>query len=206
MQLHAQTVREAGQILTHDRPHSQRSAEWLAETEAHNHEREAAKLLEIQKQVERSAIMNAGLSRPNEYNSMLRHTAFKATAEPHMAAYQLGITLQPPGQPVRNLLPIQTALIALEDGYIFVISSTPDHHSLALRCVLGTDRSSPTGKHITKAILRNCETVAFSEPYWNSLPGETQQQIVAANTDPTPGTPVTIDLLPGTRWELLPRR
>lgn len=206
MQLHAQTASETGQILTQDRPHMQRSAERLAEMESHNHEREAAKLLEIQKQLERSTLMNVGTSRCNAYGSMLLHTAFKAVAEPHMAAYQLGITLQSPGQPVRNLLPIQTALIALEDGYIFVISSTPAYHPLAPRYILGNDRSAPTGKHITKAILRNCETVAFSEPYWNSRSGETQQQIVAANTDPTPGTPITVDLLAGTRWELLPTR
>ena len=82
-----------------------------------------------------------------------------------MTAYQLGITLQPPGQPIRNPLPIQTSLIALEDGYLFMISSTPGYYSLSHRCILGNDRSAPTGKHITKAMLRTCETLAFSEPY-----------------------------------------
>lgn len=206
MQSRAQSEHAKGQILTQDRPHMQRSAERLAETVSSNHEREGAKLLEIQKQIERFTLINEGPSRCNKYSSMLLHTTFKAAAKPHIAAYQLGITLQSPGQPVRNLLPIQTALIALEDGYIFVISSTPGYHSFAPRCILGNDRSAPTGKHITKAILRNCETLAFSEPYWNCLPGETQQQIVAANTDPTPGTPITVDLLEGTHWELLPTR
>lgn len=206
MRLYAQTARETGQILTQDRPHRQLSAEWLAETESYNHEKEGNKLLEIQKQIERSAIMNAEPSRCNEYSSMLLHTAFKAAAEPHMAAYQLGITLQYPVQLIRNLLPIQVALIALEDGYIFVISSTSDYHSLAPRCILGNARDAPTGKRITKAILRSCETLAFSEEYWNSRPIGTRQQIVAANTDPTPGTPITVDLLSGTRWEPFPTR
>lgn len=208
MKLRVKTARGTGEILTHDKPDEAWEGELLSEVEIDNHKRSASNLLEIQKQVERCTKRNMISAQCGAYSSMLVHTAFKAVTEPNMVAYQLGVSLQSPGQLVRNLLPIQATLIALEDGYVFAISSTPEYKFFALRCILdqSNENTAPTSSRITKAILRNCETLAFSEPYWDSLPVETRQQIVAAHTDPTPSTPITVDLLAGTRWEVLPTR
>ena len=208
MQLHAQTAPGAGAIITQDKPDNAWLSEFLSAVEIDNHKRNASNLLDIQRQIERCSIRNKSSGRGVGHSSMLVHTAFKAAAEPHIVAYQLGVTLQAPSQPVKNLLPIQTALIALEDGYVFAISSTPEYKSLAPRCILGQsdENTARTSSRITRAILRNCETLVFSKAYWDSLPDETRQQIVAAHTDPTPSTPITVDLLAGTRWEALPTR
>ena len=208
MKSRVKTARGTGEILTHDKPDKAWQGELLSEVEIDNHKRNASTLLAIQKQVERCSKRNMISAQRGAYSSMLVHTAFRSATEPHMVAYQLGVTFQAPSQPVRNLLPIQTALIALEDGYVFAISSTPEYKSFALRCILGqsNENTAPTSSRITKAILRNCETLAFSEPYWDTLPVETRRQIVAAHTDRTPSTPITIDLLAGTYWEPLPTR
>ena len=209
MRSFAQSAPATGEIITCDKPEREWIAELASAVEIDNHNRNSSKLLDIQKGIEHSSTPNMISAGTPAHGSTLIHTAFKAaTTQPHFAAYQLGFTLEDPLLPTTNILPIQTALIALEDGYVFAISSPPEYQSLAHRCILGQSNGNtpPTSGCITKAILTICETVAFSELYWNSLPDQTRQQIIAAHTNPTASTLITVDLLAGTRWEVLPTR